>query len=142
MYYVWKTDALVKDNLSRRNGQKCQYHGSPRCLQTRDITRPFLDAVASLWSISIVILARQFFLTILELTSSEHFIKKIKCTTNFLSSLCRRSLLLFFFFTSMSITIINASIMQQFWIIKKYKGFETAFINSSISSYSYSGPYN
>ena len=49
-----------------------------------------------------------------ELTSSEHFIKKIKCTTDFLSNLCHRSLVLFFFFTSMSITIINASIMQQF----------------------------
>ena len=61
------------------------------------------------------------FLTISELTSSEHFIKKIKCTTNFLSNLCRRSLVPFFFFTSMSITIINASIMQQFWVRKKYE---------------------
>ena len=67
------------------------------------------------------------FLTILELTSSEHFIKKIKCTTNFLSNLCRRSLVPFFFFTSMSITIINASIMQQFWVRKKYNNWKSFY---------------
>ena len=65
------------------------------------------------------------FLTSSELTSSEHFIKKIKCTTDFLSNLCHRSLVHFFFLTSMSITIINASIMQ---LRKKYKSFGRAFI--------------